>query len=419
MKTADPLVSQHTTDPNPPYVKCVVKTTRDTKPKNQDVSQNVPRSPPVTRNNEDSQKEIPSSNSTETQPPATTNATEPDLPENSKTKYDTLVCYAKKNREVALELKQFLESERGLQVCIDLEHFIPGKPTTDNISESINSSGSVIFLLSPEFLKKPWAPWELKHAVYDFIESQKDGTHKKIIPVLLEKCQVPDELKIYTTIEMEGSASRRDCWKKLAAAISGTSCSDDGDNSDGDNSDGENGDGETNGDEDANNEGTIGVIDYNNGDDDDGVDKEGVEDTSDDENGDDSDDLNQEGSEDTVNGSDEAESNDDDNTGSDNDHDGVDDGDEDDSENSTNDSDDGVNQNRDGNDTGADGNNSNEAGDNRCQDEVSDDVDDNGDGNSGGVGISNNVVPVDANAGGSVNNLGNRGDDVYGKIQSL
>jgi hypothetical protein len=379
----------------------------------------------VTRNNEDFQNEIPSSNSTETQPPATTNATEPDLPENSKTKYDTLVCYAKKNREVALELKQFLESEFGLQVCIDLEHFIPGKPTTDNISESINSSGSVIFLLSPEFLKKPWAPWELKHAVYDFIESQKDGTHKKIIPVLLEKCQVPEELKIYTAIEMEGSASRRDCWKKLAAAISGTSCSDDGDNSDGENGDGENGDGEngdgeTNSDEDANNEGTIGVIDCNNGDDDDGVDKEGVEDTSDDENGDDSDDdLNQEGGEDTVNGSDEAESNDDDSTGSDNDHDGVDDGDEDDSENSTNDSDDGVNQNRDGDDTGADGNNSNEAGDSRCQDEVSDDVDDNGDGNSGGVGTSNNVVPVDVHAGGSVNNQGNGGDDVYGKIQSL
>ena len=142
--------------------------------------------------------------------------------ENSETqfsKYDTLVCYAKENQETALELKQFLETECGLQVCIDLENFMPGKATTDNIIESINASRSVIFLLSHEFLNKFWAQWELKHTAYSFNASQNSGNGKKIIPLLLEECEIPNELKIYTAIKMEASGSKKDCWQKVTAAI--------------------------------------------------------------------------------------------------------------------------------------------------------------------------------------------------------
>ena len=156
--------------------------------------------------------------------------TEPSLTE----QYHALVCYGEKNREIASELKTFLESECNLQVCIDFANFIPGKATADNITESITLSGSVIFLLSPEFLEKLWAPWELKSAIYDFITSQKSKKPKKIIPVLLEECKVPDELKMYTPIKMEEFDSKENCWKKLAAAVSPGNYSDDDDNADND-----------------------------------------------------------------------------------------------------------------------------------------------------------------------------------------
>ena len=437
VKTTDSSDSQptDTTDANPPYVK-LVKTPRNAKSKKSCVSQKVPKCPPETKNNEDSKKTISSNNNIDTQP---TSAADPTEPENSTARYDTLVCYAKENRQIALELKKFLETDCGLHVCIDFQNFMPGKPTTDNITESIKSSGSVIFLLSSKFPEKLWAPYELNQAVYNLNESIKDGKHKKIIPVLLEKCKVPKELKIYTAIKLEGSGSRKDCWKKLAAAISGTSysndndsssgngCNDDEDddhgnhntedNGDGEENDSEENDGETSNDDGANNEGTIGISDCHNSDNDD--------DSDDGDDGDDEDvndnDLDQDG-EDTVHGSNEAESNDDDDSSSSDNDDGIDE-DKDGSENSSHDSDNDDNQNCGVDDVA--GNNSNDAGDivdsshNNCEDEVSDDVEG---GNSAEVN-TNNVV-VHGNASGDsagVSNVDNNSKDGYGagKIDSL
>ena len=138
--------------------------------------------------------------------------------ESTATLYDTLVCYAEGNLDIASELKEFLETKFNLEVCIDFQNFIPGKATTDNICESITSSASIIFLLSHHFLTKDFAPWELKNAVYDSSTS-KNGKCKKIIPVMLEECTVPKELEIYTAIKMEGCDSKEECWGKLAAAI--------------------------------------------------------------------------------------------------------------------------------------------------------------------------------------------------------
>ena len=216
---------------NPSYVKLhgVAQNPTNTPSKKSSAPQKHTRSAPKTSTKEDPAKKISSC-------PSTANPEIADPSSNYNTdnltkQYHTLVCYAEKNKKIASELKIFLETEYNLQVCIDFANFIPGKATADNITESITSSESVIFLLSPEFLEKHWAPWELKTAVYDFNASQKSENPKKIIPVLLEECKVPDELKIYTPIKMKDFVSKEDCWRKLATAVSVDTCySNDSDN---------------------------------------------------------------------------------------------------------------------------------------------------------------------------------------------
>ena len=229
----EPLVSEseHTReDMDPSYVKlhAVAQNPTNTPSKKLGKPQENNKSPSKAIKKEDPGKKL------STTTPSTPNPakTEPTLTE----QYHALVCYGEKNREIASELKTFLESECNLQVCIDFANYIPGKATTDNITESITSSGSVIFLLSPEFLEKLWAPWELKSAIYGFNASQKSKKPKKIIPVLLEECKVPDELKMYTPIKMEECDSKENCWRKLAAAVSpnGNYSDDDDDSADND-----------------------------------------------------------------------------------------------------------------------------------------------------------------------------------------
>ena len=387
-----PLDSQSadTKESSPPYVKLKVgKATGNTPPKTSGVSQRLPKHPPITK--EEDTGKISTPNPTCTQSPASTDPTsnsqpaETDPTENSKTQYDTLLCYAKENRQIALELKKFLETKYSLKVCIDLESFIPGKPTTDNISDSINSSGSVIFLLSPEFLKKLWAPWELKNAVYDFNASQKNGKQKKIIPVLLKECQVPDELKIYEPIKMEASGSQKHCWKKIAAAILDRPYSD------------EDSEHDDSGDDDNDDDGDHG--DDDDGDDDNDANNEGTVDDEDDDDADNSD---------TGSSVDEAE---DDNDSSDDDE--IDSADDDvDKDGGEDSDDDGVDIGGDGGSDVVDSNH-----DNSGQDDVSDDVDYNGQGdnNAGGEGDNNAGGEGDNNAGGKGdNNAGGKGDNNAG-----
>ncbi|XP_046850121.1 uncharacterized protein LOC124443679 isoform X2 [Xenia sp. Carnegie-2017] len=187
-------------------------TTSPPKPKTDAKVQNEEPFVKLVRNTED--KNIPKEKSDEESHNTTMGNSDTD----SISKYDTFICYAKKNSDVAVELKTFLENEY-LKVCIDFENFIPGATVLDNICESINSSGSTIFLLSPAFHTKKWAKFELEKAILDYNKSRELGKLKKIIPVLLEECEVPSELEMFTEIDMKRFDSRQKGWQKLAEAI--------------------------------------------------------------------------------------------------------------------------------------------------------------------------------------------------------
>ena len=136
------------------------------------------------------------------------------IEETDYSEFDILVCYAPKDKEVAFEMKRHME-EHNLRVCIDVEHFIVGEAFSDNICNFIRCSKTVVFLLTSDFLDKKWSHWEMQHALLDFLEKESSPKKKKIIPILLKQCRVPDALRPYTPLDFQTS---RD-WKRLASAV--------------------------------------------------------------------------------------------------------------------------------------------------------------------------------------------------------
>lgn len=156
---------------------------------------------------------------TETRSPTQANSASRET-ENCDYKYDIYICYCSEDRDTAQELRDVMKKEYHLNVCIDFIDFMPGAAISDNICNSIRNSKAIVFLLSPEFLDKKWARWELQHALHDSLIYHQ----KKMFPVLLKKCSIPKELELCHAIDLQGANKtvRAEGWKRLAAAVQGS-----------------------------------------------------------------------------------------------------------------------------------------------------------------------------------------------------
>ena len=148
--------------------------------------------------------------------------TTPRSQESDDREYDILVCCSLKDREVAFELRKVMLDEFHLRVCIDELDFVPGNAISDNICDFIRCSKAIVFLLTPDFLEKKWARWEMQQATLDLLSNRST---KKIVPVILRKCDVPQELQPYTPLNFQqlesGATITTEDWKRLAAAVHG------------------------------------------------------------------------------------------------------------------------------------------------------------------------------------------------------
>lgn len=137
--------------------------------------------------------------------------------------FDIFVCYSPKDRDVAFKMRKIMKKDFNLLVCIDEVDFIPGNAISDNICDCIRRSKAIVFLLTPHFLEKKWGVWEMQHALLDFLEYKGSPKSKKIVPVLVKECEVPDELRPYSPINFQESCetSETESWKRLAAAVVG------------------------------------------------------------------------------------------------------------------------------------------------------------------------------------------------------
>lgn len=102
------------------------------------------------------------------------------------------ISYSTKDKDIALRIHDKLE-ENGLLPWIDRNKIAVGRDLTDTISKAIEACGFIVVLLSKESVKSDWVAQEVALA----LEKEKDYADRLgniIIPVLIDDCQLPDNL---------------------------------------------------------------------------------------------------------------------------------------------------------------------------------------------------------------------------------
>lgn len=86
--------------------------------------------------------------------------------------------------------------------CIDERDFVPGKSIFDNIIDAITNSKRVILVLSTSFVRSNWCSYELDQSLMHLINERIDKQEIFLIPVMIEKCNVPKKLDHLTYVDL-------------------------------------------------------------------------------------------------------------------------------------------------------------------------------------------------------------------------
>ncbi len=142
--------------------------------------------------------------------------------------YDAFVAYSSHGEErawVHMMLREKLEEEHGLKLCMYHRDFRVGRDLADTIVEGINSSNKTLLILSPAFLQSGWCEFEVRMAKEKLMTERRDSLVIVVYSKLDEaSCRFPKSLarllerKIY--IEWtEHPQGQELFWRRLVEAI--------------------------------------------------------------------------------------------------------------------------------------------------------------------------------------------------------
>ncbi len=149
--------------------------------------------------------------------------------------YDAFVAYSSHGEErswVHTTLREKLENEHGLKLCMYHRDFKVGRDLAETIVEGINSSNKTLLILTPNFLRSGWCEFEVRMANEKVISERRDSMviviFKRLdeagirLPKMLARLM---EKKIYIewTDDPDG---QRLFWRRLADAIKSGTCYD-------------------------------------------------------------------------------------------------------------------------------------------------------------------------------------------------
>ncbi len=147
---------------------------------------------------------------------------------NDPYKYDAFVAYSSNGEErrwVHITLREKLEMEHNLKLCMYHRDFRAARDLADTIVEGINSSRNTLIILSPTFLESGWCDFEVRMANEKVIRERRDS----LIIVIFSKLDRPHtrlpkalakllENKIYLEWT-EDPDGQRLFWRRLVEAI--------------------------------------------------------------------------------------------------------------------------------------------------------------------------------------------------------
>lgn len=128
------------------------------------------------------------------------------------------VSHASEDKERFVNRFAVLLRENGVDAWLDKWEMLPGDSLVDKIfEEGLKDAQAVVLVLSRFSVEKPWVREELNAAIVKRINSGS-----KLIPVVIDECEVPEALKSTLWQRIEDLDSYPDSLDRILAAIFGT-----------------------------------------------------------------------------------------------------------------------------------------------------------------------------------------------------
>ncbi len=119
-----------------------------------------------------------------------------------KRKFYTFISHAHANKDVVDKIEAWLTNKAGLPVWYDARFLPPGAKIASELGKAIEQCRSVVIVLSKRSVESGWVKEEYDASV-DQRASSKDAF--RIIPIVIEPCEVPAFLKTTKWIDISTS----------------------------------------------------------------------------------------------------------------------------------------------------------------------------------------------------------------------
>jgi hypothetical protein len=137
----------------------------------------------------------------------------PPNPESREEKVNFFVSYTSSDEDFAKWVAWEL-GRADFTYRIQAEHFGPGSRFIQEMREALQNSEQVIAIISPKYFESPYASLELNSA----IAADPLGKARKVIPVRIEKFQMPEIFRDLVYIDLVGK-EEREARRALMAGV--------------------------------------------------------------------------------------------------------------------------------------------------------------------------------------------------------
>ena len=119
--------------------------------------------------------------------------------------YDVFISYSHRDGAWVRDwLLPRLEAA-GLRVCIDFRDFDVGVPSLVNMERAVERSRKTLLVLTPNWVESEWTNFEALLVQTD----DPIGLRRRMLPLMLEKCELPKRVSIFTYADF----TRSDQWE--------------------------------------------------------------------------------------------------------------------------------------------------------------------------------------------------------------
>jgi hypothetical protein len=136
----------------------------------------------------------------------------------SDRKFRVFLCHASQDKPIVRELYQRLLAEDWIDPWLDEEKLLPGQDWDLEIEKAVENADAVIVCLSNKSMKKEGYIQREFRFVLDLALEKPEGTIF-IIPLFLEDCQLPRQLRSWQYVSYFPDAYKSSAYEKLLASL--------------------------------------------------------------------------------------------------------------------------------------------------------------------------------------------------------